>query len=201
MTAPLHERNLYDFFQNLDRSRFIDNEYQDLAGYDTPLPIGFEQTISQPTLVLQMTARLNLDRDLRVLEIGTGSGYQTAFLAEFAGEVYTVERIEALSEKARERLTTLGYRNIHFKIDNGSNGWPEFAPYDRIIVTAAAGQIPDPLVKQLSPGGIMLIPVGKPGGQDLTLIAKDNTGSMLTQSLGKVTFVELQGEYGWGNKA
>jgi len=195
---PLNEESLYDFFQNLDRSRFIDNEYQDLAGYDTPLPIGFEQTISQPTLVLQMTALLNLNRDLRVLEIGTGSGYQTAFLAEFAGEVYTMERIGALSEKARKCLTAFGYRNIHFKIDNGSNGWPEFAPYDRIIVTAAAGQIPDPLVEQLSPGGLMLIPVGEKGGQDLTLISKDKTGPILIHSLGKVTFVELKGEYGWG---
>jgi protein-L-isoaspartate(D-aspartate) O-methyltransferase len=195
--TPTNDSNLYFFFQNLDRSFFLDNEHRHLAGYDSPLPIGYEQTISQPTLVLQMTAYLNLTRDLKVLEIGTGSGYQTAFLAEFAGEVYTVERIAPLAEKARKRLEKLGYRNIHFKIDNGSVGWEEFAPYDRIIVTAAAGKLPDPLLAQLKPGGLLLIPVGERGCLDLLQLKKDESGLVTEKSLGKVTFVELKGEFGW----
>lgn len=194
---PHYHQELHDFFHQLDRSYFIGNEYKQLAGYDTPLPIGFEQTISQPTLVLQMTAALNLDKECRILEIGTGSGYQTAFLAEFAKEVYTVERIAALSRKAEERLKTLGYGNIHFMIDDGSNGWAEFAPYDRIMVTAAARKIPEPLLEQLKPGGIMVIPIGEKGRQDLLRIAKDITGSMNTTILDKVIFVELKGDYGW----
>lgn len=189
--------DLFAFFQKLDRSQFIDNEYKELAGYDTPLPIGFEQTISQPTLVLQMTTALDLTKECRVLEIGTGSGYQTAFLAEFAKEVYTVERITALSEQAEERLKILGYRNIHFKIDDGSDGWPEFAPYDRIIVTAAARKVPELLIKQLKPDGKMLIPVGEKGSQDLLFIEKETDGSVNTTILEKVIFVELKGDYGW----
>lgn len=192
-----HTQELYDFFQKLDRSRFIDNEYKQLSGYDTPLPIGFEQTISQPSLVLQMTEDLDLTKECRVLEIGTGSGYQTVFLAEFAKEVYTVERITALSRKAEERLKELGYGNIHFMVDNGSNGWAEFAPYDRIIVTAAARKIPGPLLEQLKPGGLMLIPVGEKSRQDLLLLKKDGTGSVQTTVLEKVVFVELKGNYGW----
>lgn len=194
---PLDHPELYNFFQKLDRSNFIDTEYKQLAEYDTPLPIGFEQTISQPTLVLQMTEILNLNKHNRVLEIGTGSGYQTAFLAEFAKEVYTVERIAALSRKAEERLKLLGYRNIHFLIDNGSNGWADYAPYDRIIVTAAARKIPDPLLEQLEPGGKLLIPVGEKGRQDLLLLQKELNGSVNTTVLEKVIFVELKGDYGW----
>jgi protein-L-isoaspartate(D-aspartate) O-methyltransferase len=192
-------QDLLRFFQNLDRSFFIDNEYKELAGYDTPLPIGFEQTISQPTLVLQMTAALNLNKSLKVLEIGTGSGYQTAFLAEFAGEVHTVEKIAALSRKAEERLKELGYNNINFIEGNGSEGRPENAPYDRIIVTAAARRIPEPLSEQLKPGGLMLIPVGERGQQELLLLTKAESGLVKTESLGKVVFVELKGDYGWEN--
>lgn len=196
--TPANFQELYRFFQNLDRSYFIDNEYKELAGYDTPLPIGFEQTISQPTLVLQMTAFLSLNKEYQVLEIGTGSGYQTAFLAEFAQKVFTVERIAALSHHAEARLKKLGFINISFKIDDGSNGWAEFAPYDRIIVTAAARKVPDQLPEQLKPGGLMLIPVGEKGQQDLLLLEKNPAGSVNIKSLEKVTFVELKGEYGWG---
>jgi len=196
--TPANYQALYHFFQNLDRSYFIDSEYKDLAEYDTPLPIGFEQTISQPTLVLQMTAILTLNKEHRVLEIGTGSGYQTAFLAEFAQQVFTVERIAALSHQAEARLKELGFNNISFKIDNGSYGWTDFAPYDRIIVTAAARKVPEQLSEQLKPGGLMLIPVGEKGQQDLLLLEKAPTGSVNSKSLEKVTFVELKGDYGWG---
>ena len=194
---PSNYQELNNFFQDLDRSYFIDNEYKDLAEYDTPLPIGFEQTISQPTLVCEMTARLDLSKNHRVLEIGTGSGYQTAFLAQFAGEVYTVERIAALSAKAQDRLNELGYTNIHFTVTNGSEGWLEYAPYDWIIVTAAAREVPEPLVEQLKPGGRLLIPVGERGEQELLLVHKDEDGLITTESIGKVVFVELKGEYGW----
>jgi len=181
----------------LDRSFFIDNEYKAYAHIDNALPIGHGQTISQPSLVYGMTMRLELDKELKVLEIGTGSGYQTAFLAEFAGEVYTVERIEDLSLKARQRLEALGYKNVFYKIGDGSKGWPEYQPYDRIIVTAAAARIPDPLLEQLKPGGKMIIPVGSRGMQNLMLISKNKNGKVNTETLEPVLFVELKGEYGW----
>jgi len=192
-----NDNKLYNFFKNLDRSFFIDNEYKEYANYDSALPIGFDQTISQPSLVYEMTAVLELEKDLRVLEIGTGSGYQTTLLAEFAGEVYTVERIEELSLKAQERLMKLGYRNVKFKVGDGCEGWPEFAPYDSIIVTAAAGRMPDPLIEQLKTGGRMIIPIGGKGLQDLVLAWKDGKGNIKKETLGSVVFVELKGKYGW----
>ena len=190
-------KKLYEFFINLDRASFIDNEHKEFAHYDEALPIGHEQTISKPSLVYEMTARLELDKKHKVLEIGTGSGYQTVFLAEFAGQVYTVERIKELSWRAVGRLMKYGYQNINFRIGNGSEGWPEFAPYDRIIVTAAARQLPKPLLDQLKPGGRMIIPVGPKGLQELTLIDKDYKGNLIKKPLGPVTFVEFKGEYGW----
>ncbi len=186
------------FFKKLNRAHFLENENQELAEYDSPLPVGFGQTISQPTLVLQMTKLLDLAKDQRVLEIGTGTGYQTGFLAEFAADVYTVERIKELSLKAQVRLVELGYKNIKFKIGDGSEGWLEYAPYDRIIVTAGAGKLPKPLIEQLKPGGKMVIPVGEKGVQDLLLIQKDEDGNLINESNGKVVFVELKGDYGWG---
>lgn len=195
----VNNAELYDFFNKLDRSVFIDNEYKEYAHCDNALPIGYKQTISQPTLVYEMTQRLKLEKGLKVLEIGTGSGYQTAFLAEFGGTIYTVERIEELSQNAQKRLEKLGYKNIKFKVGNGSEGWKEFAPFDRIIVTAAAGKVPQPLVEQLKHGGIMIIPTGEKGSQELLLISKDANGNIQSKSLGAVTFVELKGEYGWRN--
>lgn len=190
---------LYKFFTNLDRSFFIENESKELAHYDEALPIGYEQTISQPTLVYTMTAKLDLNKNHKVLEIGTGTGYQTAFLAEFGGQVYTVERIKELSWKAVNRLMQLGYKNINFRIGNGSDGWPDFAPYDRIIVTAAASEIPQTLVDQLKPGGRMIIRVGRVDVQELLMIDSDSNGDVKIQSLGPVTFVELKGDYGWAH--
>ncbi len=181
----------------MDRSYFIDNEFKCFACLDRALPIGHEQTISQPSLVLKMTENLNLNEKCKVLEIGTGSGYQTAFLAEFAKEVYTIERIEELGAKAREKLERLGYKNIFYKIGDGSEGWPQYAPYDRIIVTAAAGKIPDELIDQLNVGGIMIIPVGAEGSQELKLINRDLDGNVSTTTIGYVVFVEMKGKYGW----
>ena len=175
----------------------MDDDYQDLAALDSALPIGFGQTISQPSLVVQMTEYLELDKSCKVLEIGTGSGYQTAFLAEFGGQVFSVERIAELSHKAQARLQALGYTNVRFKIGDGSLGWDEFAPYDRIIVTAGAGKVPEDLLEQLKPTGKLLIPIGEPGFQDLVMISKDRNNQTVTKYLGGVTFVEFKGKYGW----
>ena len=189
---------LVGFYNNLDRSYFIDNDMKGFASIDSPLPIGYGQTISQPSLVLQMTRLLNPDKSCKVLEIGTGSGYQTALLAEFSREVYTVERIKELAEKAKERLAGLGYTNVFLKIGDGSKGWPESAPYDRIMVTAAAGSIPTDLLDQLANGGRMIIPIGPESLQELQLISKDD-GEIIIQPVGLVRFVEMKGKYGWSS--
>jgi len=189
---------LYKFCTNLDRSLFIDNKLsKSHAHCDSALPIECGQTISQPSLVYSMTNYLDLEKTHRVLEIGTGSGYQTAILSAFAGKVYTVERISELAERAKERLQKLGYCNIHYKIGDGSEGWAEHSPYDRIIVTAAAGKIPEPLLMQLALGGKMILPVGIIGCQELLLIIKDELGNINEEHLGAVVFVELKGVYGW----
>lgn len=186
-----------EFYYKLNREEFLEEEYRDYAHFDDPLPIGHGQTISQPTLVLQMTMELGLDKKQKVLEIGTGSGYQTAFLAEFAQSVYTIERIESLSLKAQRRIKKLDYHNVHFKIGDGSLGWSEHAPYDRIIVTAAAGKYPEILEQQLAPEGRLLVPVGERGIQELVLATKNRDGKTDKESISRVRFVELVGEYGW----
>ena len=189
---------IFDFYQTLNRREFIDDtEVQAWAECDRPLPIGHGQTISQPSLVLAMTQKLELEPKSRVLEIGTGSGFQTALLAQFAEQVYTIERIKDLAKKSRARLLKLGYANIHFKVGDGSEGWPEFAPFDRIMVTAAAGKIPHKLIKQLKVGGRMILPLGPVESQELLLITKDAAGVIQQESLGAVRFVEFRGKYGW----
>ncbi|MGI6649271.1 MAG: protein-L-isoaspartate(D-aspartate) O-methyltransferase [Bacillota bacterium] len=195
---PVTREQIWAFFKTLDRSKFIaDNNLKELAQYDRPLPIGHGQTISQPSLVLAMTQELNLHEKCRVLEIGTGSGYQTALLAQFCQHVYTVERIKELADNSRAQLENMGYDNISFKVGDGSEGWAEFAPYDRIIVTAAAGKLPTKLIQQLKPGGRMIVPVGPSQSQELMLITKDESGLIKKESLGDVRFVEFRGEYGW----
>jgi protein-L-isoaspartate(D-aspartate) O-methyltransferase len=195
---PVTREQIWAFFKTLDRSKFIeDNNLKELAQYDRPLPIGHGQTISQPSLVLAMTQELNLHEKCRVLEIGTGSGYQTALLAQFCQHVYTVERIKELADNSRTQLVNMGYDNISFKVGDGSEGWAEFAPFDRIIVTAAAGKLPTKLIQQLKPGGRMIVPVGPSQSQELMLITKDESGLIKKESLGDVRFVEFRGEYGW----
>jgi protein-L-isoaspartate(D-aspartate) O-methyltransferase len=186
-------KELLDFTNKLERAAFIDNEFKEYAYLDRPLPIGYEQTISQPSLVLEMTFMLAPDKSSKVLEIGTGSGYQTALLAEFSGSVFTVERIKELAKKARGKLEHLGYANIFYKIGDGSKGWRENAPYDRIMVTAAAEQVPSELIKQIKPGGKMIIPVGPRSKQELQLITKDLEGKIDIQNQGEVMFVEMKG--------
>ncbi|MHB1453750.1 MAG: protein-L-isoaspartate(D-aspartate) O-methyltransferase [Saccharofermentanales bacterium] len=188
---------LYDFYRNLDRALFVEDELRWSAGCDAPLPIGYGQTVSQPSLVYRMVELLSLMPSHRVLEIGTGSGYQTAFLAEFAGTVYTVERIAPLSALARQRLDLLGYRNIVFNVSDGSDGWAEHAPYDRIIASCASSSVPQPLLDQLSPGGILIIPVGSRYHQELMEIRKNEHGVLSSRSVLPVVFVEFTGRYGW----
>ncbi|QTD40943.1 protein-L-isoaspartate(D-aspartate) O-methyltransferase [Sporosarcina sp. Te-1] len=185
---------IIEHFKQLDRSLFMDT-LQEFAYLDEAIPIGYEQTISQPSLVLEMTLALDLQKDARVLEIGTGSGYQTAMLAPFVQQVFTVERIKPLADQAKKRLQTIGFHNIEFKLDDGSSGWKEYAPYDRIIVTAAAAEIPFELTEQLAKGGKMIIPVGPPRLQELLLLEKNAGGTLTKEVLGEVRFVPLKGKY------
>ncbi len=191
------EAKMVHFFMTLDRRLFLPESLHKNAEWDIPLPIGFGQTISQPTLVLEMTIRLDLHKDHKVLEVGTGSGYQTAFLAEYAAEVYTIERHEALAITAQANLSSLAYENIHFRIGDGSKGWREEAPFDRIIVTAAAGSKPYALMEQLKRGGKLLLPIGTREMQKLMLITRLEDDSFSETELLAVQFVEFVGAYGW----
>ena len=193
----MDRQELETFFRSLDRSFFIEDDMKKYADLDEPLTIGFGQTISQPSLVLEMTRLLAPEKDSKVLEIGTGSGFQTAILAKMSGQVFTVDRIMELMEKAKKRLEALNFTNIHYKVGDGSVGLEEHAPYDRIMVTAAANVLPDDLVDQLANGGRMVIPVGPPHLQELQLITKTDDGDMDVETMGMVRFVELKGQYGW----
>ena len=195
----MDDKALKAFFEQLDRSFFLEGTNKLASSVNAPLSIGFGQTISQPSLVLFMTRMLDPEKDSRVLEIGTGSGYQTALLAEFSKEVFTVEFIPQLSKKAKKRLDELNYTNIHYKIGDGSEGWSEYAPYDRIMVTAAAEVIPEELVEQLDEHGRMIIPIGPRDLQELQLITKDQSGNIQIEVIELVRFVEMVGKYGWND--
>lgn len=177
-------------FKNLDRKLFME-EYQEFSKMDRPFPIGYGQTISQPSLVLKMTQYLSPTNESRVLEIGTGSGFQTALLSEVSASVYTVEIIEELYFSAKKRLKNLGYTNVEFKLDDGHLGWSEFAPYDRIMVTACAKEIPEELIKQLKVNGKMIISVESDPAQDLLLVSKNADNEISKEFISKVRFVDL----------
>jgi protein-L-isoaspartate(D-aspartate) O-methyltransferase len=181
-------------FLKVPREKFFLRELLEFAYADGPFPIGEEQTISQPYIVALMTEYLELKGSEKVLEIGTGSGYQTAILAELAAEIYTVERIRSLSERAQKTLGELGYKNIRFLVGDGTAGWAEAAPFDRIIVTAAARAVPSPLTTQLAEDGIMEIPIGERGFQVLNIIRKKNS-RLVVESRDGCVFVPLVGEY------
>ncbi len=174
------------------RHEFVPAELRSSAYADHPLPIGYGQTISQPYIVGYMTELLGLSHASRVLEIGTGSGYQAAILAEIGGDVYTVEIIPQLATSAADRLSRLGYGRVHSRSGDGFYGWKDAAPFDAIIVTAAAGFVPPPLVEQLKAGGRMVIPVGSVyGAQSLVLVEKARDGTISTRTLLPVRFVPL----------
>ncbi len=175
------------------RHEFVPLEVQPYAYLNRPLPIGFDKTISQPLMVAVMTDLLELKPDDVVLEIGTGLGYQSAVLAELAGSVYTVEIIDELAQRAVQRLKREGYTNIEVCIGNGYFGWPEHAPFDKVIVTAAPDLIPPPLINQLKSGARMVIPVGLPDAQQLLVIDKDMNGKVRTKEIMQVLFSLLEG--------
>ena len=181
----------------IPRHLFVDAALQPRAYEDVPLPIDAERTISQPYMVALMSQVLELQGVERVLEIGTGSGYQAAVLAELGVEVFSIERIAVLAEQARDRLARLGYgERIHVRSGDGTAGWPEAAPFDAIIVTAAVQQVPRPLVQQLAEGGSLVLPLGEADLQGLARIRRDAAG-LQVDYFGECRFVKLIGEYGW----
>ena len=183
-----------DAMRAVPRHEFVPSRHSGMAYANRPLPIGHGQTISQPYIVGYMTEKLAPKPDHRVLEVGTGSGYQAAVLAEIVEEVHTIEIIEPLARSARERLERLGYDNVEVSQGDGYFGLPEEAPFDTVIVTAAAGHIPPPLVDQLKPGGRMIIPVGPVYAvQTLILVNKDRNGEVTTEQLLPVRFVPMTG--------
>jgi len=186
--------NVLAALNTVPRHPFVRADDLRRAYYDHPLPIGLGQTISQPYIVAYMTEALNLTADSNVLEIGTGSGYQAAVCAEIAGQVYTIEIIKELAQSAKNRLKELGYTNVFARAGDGYYGWKEKGPFDAIIVTAAAGLIPPPLIEQLKPKGIMILPLGSPYSvQTLVLITKDKNGKVRSRSLMPVRFVPMLG--------
>ncbi|MEW6284587.1 MAG: protein-L-isoaspartate(D-aspartate) O-methyltransferase [Chloroflexota bacterium] len=191
----ISDRRVLEAFETVPRHLFVPEEYRHLAYEDGPLPIGFSQTISQPFIVAYMTQLLDLTGNERVLEVGTGSGYQAAILSALTAEVHTIELIPALAERARKTLEQLGVTNVSIHIGDGSLGWEEAAPYDAILVTAAGPRVPPPLLKQLADGGRMVLPVGERGAQVLELWRRE--GEKFTHEiLLPVAFVPLRGREG-----
>ncbi len=192
----IRDQRVLDAMRTVPRHLFIDERLRVEAYDDNPLSIGYGQTISQPYMVAIMTELLALGGDERVLEIGTGSGYQTAVLASLCKWVYTIERIHALAVRAQKTLESCGYSNITFKVGDGTRGWPSQAPFEGIIVTAGAPTIPQVLFDQLTEGGILIIPVGDRFSQTLKRVVKIN-GKMRTENHTPCRFVDLVGEYAW----
>lgn len=190
------DQRVLDALERIPRPEFVPAELRDRAWEDTALPISHGQTISQPYIVGWMSALLRLSGTETVLEVGTGSGYQTAILALLAGHVVTIERIPALSDIARERLKGLGIQNVSYVVGDGTLGSPEDSPFDGILVTAGAPDVPAPLYRQLRAGGRMVIPVGTESEQQMQLIIKTPTGPQI-RILGGCRFVPLIGDAGW----
>jgi protein-L-isoaspartate(D-aspartate) O-methyltransferase len=186
----IDDEKVLDAFREVERHKFVLPQYLPYAYADSPLPIGEGQTISQPYIVAYMTESLDLQKTDKVLEIGTGSGYQAAILAEICDSVFTIEIFEKLSEKAQQLFNQLGYDNIISKVADGYKGWPEHAPFDGIIVTCAPAEIPEPLQQQLAEGGRMIIPVGDDPVQNLFLMVKKR-GKIKKQSVLPVRFVPM----------
>ena len=192
----IKDERVLNAFYKVERHKFIPQDLWVSAYADFPVPIGESQTISQPYIVALMTECLKLTGKERVLEIGTGSGYQAAILAELTKEVYGIERFEKLAKKAGQILNELGYKNIKLKTDDGTLGWQEFAPFDRIIVTAAGPRIPLPLTEQLNDDGKLILPLGKSFSQVLTVVEKKE-GKINSIDVCGCVFVPLVGKYGW----
>jgi protein-L-isoaspartate(D-aspartate) O-methyltransferase len=196
MPKGITDKKVLTAMGKVQRHLFMEEALLGEAYGEHPLPIGHKQTISQPYIVALMTQALSLSGKEKVLEIGTGSGYQAAVLAELSAKVCTIERIRPLMEKARYILQELGYNNILFKSYDGTLGWEEYAPYDAIIITAGAPAVPEPLLGQLAEGGRMIVPVGDKSGQELIKITRKKD-SYDKKSLGGCRFVDLIGAHGW----
>lgn len=192
----IRDRAVLEAMSKVPRHKFVPGDKQNEAYEDRPLHIGREQTISQPYMVALMTEYLELTGKEKTLEVGTGSGYQAAVLAELSHWVYTIDRLPELLARARITLESLGYTNISYKVFNGTLGWEEHRPYDAIMVTAGSPDVPRPLVEQLAEGGRLVIPVGDRYGQVLTRVRKQE-GSFSRERLEACRFVPLQGEHGW----
>ena len=195
----ISDKRVLDALRKVPRHLFVSEALWDQAYGDFPLPIGEQQTISQPYIVAEMTQALQLGPDDRVLEIGTGSGYQAAILAEVAYRVYSVERIHSLLVNARSLFDRLHYHNILTRYGDGTVGWLDESPFDAIIVTAGSPKIPETLIAQLAPGGRMIVPVGDQHAQELIKVYKDEDGIRRT-NLGGCRFVKLVGEHGWSRE-
>ncbi len=196
----LNDARLLEAFRKVPRHLFVPPEHQPDAYADHPLPIGSGQTISQPYIVALMTDCLHLQGHERVLEIGAGSGYQTAILAELALEVYAVERLPELLQAVKTRLDALGCLNAQMTAGNGTLGWPEHAPYDAILVSAAAPRVPEPLVEQMAEQGRMVLPVGTPEAQMLVAVEK-RRGRIRQTEIAGCLFVPLVGQHGWAESS
>lgn len=199
VSRRITDRRVLAAMEDVPRHLFVDKSLRNEAYDDTPLPIGQGQTISQPYMVAVMTQLLGLKGDERVLEIGTGSGYQAAVLTRLCRWVYTVEALERLSVRARQTIGLCGYSNITFKVGDGSRGWPSESPFDAIVVTAGAPEIPAPLVDQLNDEGVLVIPVGDRWSQTLKRVVKTADGVEVENHTG-CRFVDLIGEHGWSNR-
>jgi len=191
----ISNRLVLDAFYKVERHKFIPEEHRDNAYADFPIPIGSGQTISQPYIVALMTESLDLNADDKVLEIGTGSGYQAAILAQLSKEVYSIERFETLAAKTKMLFDELGYKNIGIKIGDGTLGWEEEAPFDKIIITAATPEVPPPLSGQLKERGKLILPLGEMLSQVLTLFEK-RSGELYSREICPCVFVPLIGKYG-----
>ena len=183
--------------RKVPRHLFVEEALKPQAYEDHPLPIGQGQTISQPYVVAWMTELLDILPGMKVLEIGTGSGYQTAILAEMNAVVYSVERVAELYEATRNRLASMGYGNVHLKLDDGTLGWPEQAPFDRVLVTAGGPRVPEPYVEQLADPGLLIMPVGPERRSQNLLLLRKQDGKIGRKSVGQVMFVDLVGRHGW----
>ncbi len=186
------DERLMEVMGRVPRHKFVPSELVTIAYENAPLPIGFNKTISQPFIVAVMTDLLDPQPDSVVLEVGTGLGYQTSILAELAREVWSVEIVEELANEADKRLRSLGYKNFTIRVGDGSKGWPEHAPFDRIIVAAASKLVPPALIEQLKPGGRMVLPIGPPDSQKLTIVEKDDNNRTHIRDLMPVRFTGLE---------
>jgi protein-L-isoaspartate(D-aspartate) O-methyltransferase len=196
-TRGITDQNVLRAMRTVPRHLFVDEALQAQAYEDHPLPIGHGQTISQPYIVALMSSILEIMPGMKILEIGTGSGYQAAVLAEMGADVFTVERIRPLYQKARKLFSDLKYHFIKTKLDDGTMGWPEKSPFDRILVTAGGPNVPQPLIEQLADPGILAIPVGETKRSQILVKLTLKDGEFKRENMGSVAFVDLVGKFGW----